>query len=406
MTIIKPLKNISTIGAKALEKAEKTITQTIPSQSKSELIPKSTSLVMDAKATLAMVKLDYPIDESKYREFEKLVIAEIQLNPKIAKQFSPPDINPINECNINSIKDKLKYFTEEIDPNLKQEVMNCDNPKKLFRILKDKAEGIAVYQNDRKLTELLRNAMKVGITPDIRNGYNDVIVDSLIRYRRMINIFTQKSTDPKVQKIEAEVKALGVNSVNFSNDLEEAKLVKEVIEDLIKKKIPLPHAITVSPIIPTNFGGTTINTNFTLKRDDYICLPFSIETSYKRKIEQNFENIARYTSSFNNADIEFQNRFIDEFNYKTARLKSTKNLKHCIYHEMAHAFQPGTMESRLVQLSDEEMQTAKEISDCAGKKRNGREAMPEMFAMLMDGQTLTAKQMALYIKLGGIVPKT
>lgn len=31
--------------------------------------------------------------------------------------------------------------------------------------------------------------------------------------------------------------------------------------------------------------------------------------------------------------------------------------------------------------------------------------MPEMFAKLMDGQTLTDKQMGLYLKLGGIIPK-
>lgn len=383
--------------------------------------------VMDANATLARLKITpnfksevikledirtnqgrlFGIQpESEYRIFEEKVLGEIKLATKTIKEKLLREINPVNSTNIEHIKSELRSFTKELDPALEQEFLNCNEPDKLFELIKKNLNKIANSKNRHLHADLLARAKANGITPELQNEYNNLLTNSFNRCRKLINIFTPKSTNIEVLKIEEEVKRLGINDVNFSNDLNEAKLVKEAIEDLIKRNVPLPHSITVTPMLRLGNGGIAMNTVTKLERNGHIFLPTSIERKFANEFSSDVPQLAKMTDVFKKASVEYQDKVLSAINNINSGNFSTKNPKHFIYHETAHAFEPTTLESAIMLLNKDEMRVAGEISQYARELPNGREAMPEMFAKLMDGQSLTDKQMELYLKLGGIVPKS
>lgn len=384
------------------------------------------TLPMDAKATLAKLnigpitantaktsaitpnlsKLGGVKPKSEYQLFEEAMISEIKAsNTKILKEKLLREINPINSTNIERIKSELEYFTKDLEPTLKEEISSCNDPAKLFDLVKKNFIEITSGQSNKKSANLMKKAVESGITPELENEYNSLLSGSIAEVKKMINIFTPKSTNAEVLKIEEEVRKLGVTDVNFFDDLDQAKLVKEALEDMTKGNIPLPHSITVTPMIPLNCGGLTFNEVSGLERRGHVLLKTSTERKISDEVGLDLHRMVESTDIFKNASQEYQNKVLNAIDDIRANYQSTLNSKHVVYHETAHTFEPSTLASKIKLLTKEEMETAGEISQYAKHLPNGVETMPEMFAKLMDGQTLTDKQMALYLRLGGIVPQ-
>ncbi len=173
------------------------------------------------------------------------------------------------------------------------------------------------------------------------------------------------------------------------------------MDDLIKRKAPIPSSIKVTSMVPPGMGGLGSH----VQDRGYMWLPTSLEQQLSHDANLMLDVLAKDTNVFKNASATNQEKCLNELIKKANPLPSTNNPKHLIYHETAHTFEPNSLAAELRKLTPEEMKTAGEISIPAKNLSNGKEAMPEMFPKLMDGQTLTDNQMALYLKLGGIVPK-
>lgn len=407
-SLIKRVGNVEKIADICAKSSEKT-----PSIFQQASSTTANPMLMDAKATLNKLKiktsvvadsngLDFNIakvftDKIAYREFEGKIRNEISSkNSEIVSKVMN-NINPINEANMAQIKEKLEYFTKDLPPELEKELMSCSNPEELFKLIKTKAVEIANHKPNEQFVAITETARTSGITPSIERLYRFADGNATDRFKKLVNIFTTKSTNPEVLKIEEELKQLGIKDVNFADDIEHARLVKEAISDLIDRRMPLPDSITVTPVLPFSYGGATLH------KDIYI--PTSAEVKTGNEIQGNAISAIKNLDIFKNASSKYQKRLLENLEDLSKNQLSTKNTKHMIYHETAHTFEPKTVESAILELNPEEMNIANEISMYAASHINGQEAMPEMFAKLMDGQKLTDKQMKLYLKLGGIVPQ-
>lgn len=370
-------------------------------------------LVMDAKATFAKLninsgpktiklggiskKFDTLLGiepKSEYQIFEEKVFQEACSTVKAKNEEVLIKINPIKLGNIDSIRSELTSLLENAE--LRQKISACPNPDELFGMIKS---NISEILKSKKYIEFMEKVSKTEITPELEKEYSQLYSSEAKRIDKIMSILKPKSTNSEVLKIEEEVRNLGVQNVNFSDDLEQAKSIKEAMEDLIKKGIPLPASVKVSHLVPSGQGGVALH----VQEGGHMWLPTSAEKKALIDSELMAEDLIKDTDAFKTASIEDQKKCLNELINKRNTHHSTKNSNHLIFHEVAHTFQPNSLASRLRELTDEEMKTAAEISIYA--KRNGREAMAEMFAKLMDGQSLTDKQMKLYLKLGGIVPK-
>lgn len=376
-------------------------------------------LAMDAKATLAklgvttnsestgITKFDDAIKNcfskfkiSGYDIFESTVLKEVHsaIKPLEEKVFCK--INPINVNNLDFIKTELLPLIENSE--LKQKILECTNSDELFIFIKANMEKIQ-YVDYKPLSFKVLDS---GITPELEKEYSILGSHEVKKRKKIFDILTPKSKNPEVLKIEEEIRQLGVKDVNFSDDLEQAKLIKEAIEDIVAKKVtikaPLPKSIVITPALPKSANG---GLGAHSQEGGYMWLPTSAENELIKETDLLSESLIKNSVEFQKAPVEYQERFLIDIENRKKYLSSTKNPKHYSYHEYAHTFQPNSLESELQKLSSNEMETAREISIYANSLRNGKEAMPEMFAKLMDGQQLTEKQMELYLKLGGIIPQ-
>lgn len=374
------------------------------------------TLIMDAKSILAQQKVTPRVKKavapenlknireilkdgikSKYEVFEEKVFEEVTLATKPELDMIRNKINPINSNNINFIKNKVASLIENAD--LRQEILNCKKPEELMHILKNNMDEIP---GSKKYTKFIQNLKSSKITTATELKGSLIANYEGGKINKILDLLASKSINPEVLKIENAVKELGIKDVNFSNDLEQANLIKEAVEDLIKKNIPLPDAIKISAFMPNKCGGLTIHD----RNGACIWLRTALEDNFSKEKQEIFDSLAKNTDEFKKATEDLQQKLLDEINKKKAHFNSTKNPKHAVYHEAAHSFESTSLKSKLTELTTDEMETAGEISIYAKSIINGREAMPEMFAKLMDGQKLTDKQMALYLKLGGIIPET
>ena len=335
--------------------------------------------------------------KSEYMIFREKVDEEVKLVTRSMNDRFLKRINPINSNNIEHIKSELKSFMKDINPEVEQKILNSNNPNEVFKLIKENSQRISSDKYSNQWRLLKKEAILSGVTPKLENEYRTLKSNIKERTRKLINLLTPKSVNSEVLKIEKEVRKLGIKAVNFSDDLEQAKLVKESMEDLIKNGIPLPHSITITPFLPTGMGGMAINEN--------IYLTTTSERLFTKKLDENVDILIKNISKYKKAPIEYQEKYINAIKDLNDSHCSSINLKHTIYHETAHTFEPNSLAAELRKLTPKEMKTAGEISMYAKKLLNGKEAMTEMFSKLMDGQTLTDNQMALYLKLGGIVPK-
>lgn len=368
------------------------ILETKPIKVPQKIVQFPKPFIIDAKTCLAKIKIKPEFDKVKFDYFLNGVIEEIN---NITREENRPflqKINPINFENINDIKEKLKFFTEGLKPTLEHEISDCHDPEKLFDIIKNNFTLISTNTQNIPPEEFIQMLLS-GKINKLRNN----LVRKMVNF---IDIFTPKSTEPRALKLEDEVRTLGVKNVNFSNDLERAQEVKKVIEEVREKGIPLPYSITVTPILPPRGSGATAIEINGADSKSFIVLKTSLENEISAENYANILKYAKSTKTFKHASPEYQSRCLSSIQDIVNNEYSTKNPNHVIYHEIAHAFQS----EKIPELTNEEIEIAKEVSLYAGKQL-GKEIMPELFAMLMDGQKLTDKQMALYLKLGGIVPK-
>lgn len=397
------LKGLEKIKPQELKMPKITVPKSLTGPSADVYVKSAEKSALDAAIYKPSAVFTTISKESEYKFAKSNIKAESKKIIMTVLDSVNDKINPINAGNIGHIQNELKYFLKDTDLALPQETLN--NPKKLFNFVKENLDTLIDGANQEKLCELLDEASKTGVTQAIQKEFNMLSCKALRRIRKFVNLLTPKSTNPKVLKLEEEVRALGVKDVNFSDDLRQAKLTKEAIEDMRKVQIPLPHSITVTSILPSDTNGMTASASSKLKTNGYVFLQKTKEKQFSDLGLKFIDKLTKKTPTYNKLSSDLQERYLQEINSKMYKFTSTNNPKHDIYHETAHTFQPNTIESILKTLTDKELKTASEISSYSTDLENGREAMPEIFAKLMDRQTLTPEQIDLYLDLGGIVPK-
>lgn len=363
----------------------------------------SNPLTMDAKSILAQQKVsprtrisNPHINEDHYKTFEKSVLDEARLlvKPQLDKVWNR--INPINNNNYVFYRNTLLKHISRAD--LRQQICKSNTPEKLFETIKLNMED---FTDTGEYANIMQSIKTTDITPAIEKEASGVMLYEGLKANRLMDDLTPKSTISEVINIEEFVRKLGVNDVNFSDDLEQAKLIKKAVEDLVQKKMPLPNSIKVTPFMQKGSGGCTLHD----RNGSCIWLRTSLEDKFAEEKEAIVEALSKKTNIYRNASPQYQQKYMEEIAKKKVFYQSTKNPKHSIYHEAAHCFQPNSIKDKLRVLSEQEMRIAGEISIYAQETPSGSEAMPEMFSKIMNGDKLTPEQMVLYLKLGGIVPR-
>lgn len=318
-------------------------------------------------------------------------------------------INPISEDNVENIKTALiKLIVKtgsEYGEFLIKNIIECNNSKELFCVIKNVLLNYMHSTYEDRISELCNLVKTKKISSD---EFDNIIFElnnnSIVFLNKVVELFMIKTTRPEVFKLEEEVRNMGVKYVRFSNDLEQAILIKEAIADLLKAKIQLPESIIVTPIIPMGKSGYNISANKTDKNIGNIFIQTSYENKFDDFLKKGVGELAYHTEIFKKSSSMNRSKYVSLYN-NLGKISSTQNSKHRIYHVIAHSFCPISLEAIMRELSAEEMNVAKSVSKYAARSTNGHELVPEIFAKLMDKQKLTKEQMELYLKLGGIVPQ-
>lgn len=389
MTEIKPLKDIAAVCADYAKTAgKKAIVEALPVNADASATP----LVMDAKATLAKISIG-GVNKAKFEELKSSVFREINEYVNEMQRSLRRKINPVTDSNFEDIKSRLQPFAEYIKPSLREDLFNAKSPTTFFIHAKYNAEQLITQ--DYALDEIVRKSKILGETPELERDLQRCENDEITR--GIFKVFTPKSTIPEVIKIEDELRQVGITDVNLSDDLKQAQYLREAVKKMANNNIPLPKEIMVSPIMPFDKGGLTITD---IQNNSRIYLPTSVEDELMFDLTSDIENVVRNLKAFKNASLENQGVLIREMRQEAGRHSPVTTPIQKIYHEFGHIFGKTSK-----QLSEEELDIAREISEYASSQDDGKEIVPEMFVVLMSGKHLTDRQMALYTKLGGIVPR-
>lgn len=377
---------------------------------------------LEAKAMLAKLKVEnsktqplkFRFSETfatskkyQYEELEESVIKDYKkaFRSRYENALMSFSQNPINDENINYYKGVIKEFASKSPLQVLQEVEFCKNPLELFVIIKKNIKDIAIQKSDSAISNLLHRVKYEGVTSKSQNEFNLGAVLSTRSYKKLTNLLTPRSKNPEVIKLEQEAVSLGAKKVNFSDDLKNAKMVNEVLKEFNELGLPIPDKITISAFCQSGMQGCELTAPLKSKNETHVFLAHSEDIQLMNSLKSNPESILNSIYLYKNSSADVQKKLNESLKNKIEFSKSTNNPKHTIYHEFAHAFQPKQIVDYLRQLSSEEMEVAGQISSYAKTFVCGLEAMPEMFAKLMDRQPLSSEQMKLYLKLGGIVPK-
>lgn len=332
---------------------------------------KEASFLVESKSMTSKMYMSNS-SEKEFEVLKQLIGAEVKgliFNRQIGLYEK---INPIVDRDVENIKRDLINLIAGIESvgskNICKRISQCLTARELFNVSKSLVLNFVQSTFENK----------------------DVI-------KEIVQLFSPKTPRPDVFKIEEEVRKMGVSYVNFANDLEQANLVKEAVADLMRAKIPLPESIVVTPIMPM---GTSV-----YSAGHHIYLQTSCESEFEDFLKKGIVELASHTNAFKNATAVNKNKYVNSFENSVEKFFSTRNPKHKIYHEVAHLFCAISPELLTKKLSDEEIEIARSVSKCAANSVNGSEIVPEMFAMLMDGQKLTDEQMELYLKLGKLMPR-
>lgn len=287
--------------------------------------------------------------------------------------------------NINELKEKLKPILAE---SAFKPIESLKTSEDIFATLKNNFTWMSKFDSKERST-LIKLAKENGITPEIEKAYNKYLCEEAESYKKILRVINPKSKNSEVLKIEEELNNLGIKEVNFADDIEQARNVKEAVKNLIKAKIPLPDSITVSPFLPQGYGGMALPGN----GNNLVILSNSIINNNSKMI-----NYIKTIPEFKNSPIEYQNKYLN----LALNHQSTQNVSHNFYHEIGHLFQ-NSIKNENVQLSAAEKEISKSISTYGSSDIN--EFVPEVFAKLISGQQISKEQADLYLKLDGLLPK-
>lgn len=328
------------------------------------------------------------------------------------RKYIHKQINPINSQNMQEIKGKSLDYCDRVLPELRPLIEQCDTPENLFNNVKDYLFERLDIKQTKDFEAFINQRNKKNIPLDqIDVDLRTIIENSVREFKEASDIFTPKSTNPEVIAIEQEIKALGVEDINCSDDLSRAKDIKIAVEQLKKAGIPIPTSITVTGIIHRHIGGFCTNQASVLNGRSSIYLKHSAEDAMEPIIIKKVLPLAFKTQAFLNGPKEFQKKY--RLTVKAAMLMghATKNPRHVIYHEVGHSIQPFS-----ISLGEKEMTAVdKSIAHrtSLNAERGYEEIVPEFLTILMDGfergkkpkSVLTKEQIKLYLSLGGILPQ-
>jgi len=350
------------------------------------IIPKTINTNPGCIASPEMFKI-------RYSAFTRNLESEITPQVNTLIKAANKTVNRIQSKDIGQIKSELHTAVNELEPRiqvlLRKQIDDCKNPDEILKVAKDvftRHEDSFNNEASELLEAVKSKAMPLEtgekILADIKNSNYDIL-------KKIYAVSNPKSTNAEVIKIEQEVKKLGVKDVNFSDDLERAQIVLDAVKQMAKGKVPLPESITVSQFLPGGALGESLDKNIYL------------QTSKQAKVNYQITNLITNSIAYRFAPNELKQKYMADY----LGFASTKNPAHCVFHETGHTFQLNNLKEHLVELSEAEMQTANGISKYASSLETGLEAMPEIFAKLMDGQKITDAEMALHLKLGGKIPQ-
>lgn len=375
------------------------------------------SIVMDAKATLSQLKVTKPINENFYQSLKKDFDSKI--NKLIYEQNiqTYKNINPINHSNISEVKadilNTLCHSNDGSDKNIIKELIerisNCKKPDELFEIFKDQSFYNAIGKQQQQEINEFVNGLKLHSLNDITAAneisYSKINSDYNKKLNIIIETLSPKSKKTEVVKIEQELKEMGIENVNLSDDLEQAKLVREGMQDLISAKIKLPNSITVTPLLPKDVGGCANNYVENMAKKRCIFLPRSeeIKNLYGKN---DLINKVTKTSLFMDSPIEYQQKYLEDASQYFEFQSSTNNPKGGIYHEVRHTLEDNTLKASFIPalIKGKWENIGEGVSGYA--KESISEFKSEAFAKLMSHEDLSEEQMKLYMMFdGGIVPQ-
>ena len=194
--------------------------------------------------------------------------------------------------------------------------------------------------------------------------------------------YTELSTHPEVIAYEQKMKEMGYE-VTFADNLEAAKLITEVYEELTNKGFRLPKKVIL--MSPTQKGMLGFRPYATDEKKYDTPIYFSIDVTKKVKNEY----------------------FLPGIKYN-----STDTPQGVIYHEIGHFLHEETDldDGEAIRLWKEltndgnDIELAKEVGyyGMTGDKfHRGKEFVAEVFAGLMCGKTYSKRVMDIYYALGG-----
>lgn len=348
--------------------------------------------------------------EIEYEDFKKMVGNDVMLLLAKYQADLINKINPINEDNFQEIKNGVINLLKKADPEFsnffKVNLEKYTNPTEFFSMMKSRFLNALQSFFEHKIRILCH---EVNLEKLSKDEFDEILIDMNFHcikcVQDLIGLFTPKTTNPKVLKIEQEIRKMGVKNVNFANDLGQANLIKDAVIDLVKTGIPLPESITVSTIIPFGTRGYNIAVLSKSKHDAHLLFMTSEEKKFNTMMKNGMCELAPQTKTFKNASPEMQTNYLEQMGCVIQTMQSTNNPKHHVFHEIAHSFSSMSLDVLLRKLSPQELEVAKSVSHYAASNPNGREVVPEIFAKIMDKQELTPAQIKLYKKLGGIFPQ-
>lgn len=344
---------------------------------------------------------------------------------EILKQNIDKEIKNLLICNQIGLYEKINLILDDNVKNVKKvlaeliidaplmhkefitkEITKCTNSRELFYSIKNVLLNFMHSAYEDRISNLFNNMQENKMSSEeFEQALSELNNDCIVFLSSVSELYTAKTTRPEVFKIEEEVRNMGVKTVKFSNDLQQAILIKEAVNDLIKAKIDLPQLIVVTPIIPMGTSGYNICAHKDDKNVGNIFLQTSDENKFDDFMKKGIVELASGTEAFKKASSTNKNKYINLHNNTHEKISFTQNSKHRIYHVIAHPFCRLSFEAIIHKLSIEEMNADKSVLKYAQKVAKRNELVPEAFVKLINKQKVTKEQIDLYLKLSEAIPE-
>lgn len=391
------VKDIATTVGKKVEQSAGKI------ETVAEALPKSDPFIMDAKAVSSKNVVDKSLKAAKVAVQEEgdSIVSDVMydISGTFLKRHEQllRGINPINEGNFQTIKAQLIGMIDNAE--VKNIILECSDHTQLFSLLKNGMPSIC--GSDEFMNFLMEMSKKTKFHPLEEAEFRQLYSELDDKAAKIFDILTPKSTKPDAIKLEEEIRALGVKEINLADDTKQGELIKSAIEDMQKRKIPIPDSICVTPFLKTNTEGLVLH-----GKNSHMFLNHSIENEFNNSMHAQLEELAKQDHRFISGSEAHQQNILNKIaKYKKKINYSSTDPRHAIYHESAHTTQDESLKALYEPLSAEEKEIADSTSGYTQRTQKRKEIMPELFAKMMSGQRLTDQEMTVYLKLGGILPK-